>query len=77
VFQQMAQAMGVAVAVSALNIGLVMRDAVELTKSDFILAFSVFIALNVVAILLFARLPADVGHEVSGHKPKSLPKSVD
>jgi EmrB/QacA subfamily drug resistance transporter len=77
VFQQMAQAMGVAVAVSALNIGLVMRDAVELTKSDFILAFSVFIALNVVAILLFARLPADVGHEVSGHKPKSLPKSGD
>jgi EmrB/QacA subfamily drug resistance transporter len=67
VCQQLSIAFGVAVAGGILEVSTRMHGG-ELSLFDFQLAFFVVGGLSALAGLIYWRLPADAGHDVSGHK---------
>jgi hypothetical protein len=71
--QQLSVAFGVAVAGAILEASTRLRGA-ELTLVDFQIAFFVVGGLSALACIIYWRLPADAGSNVSGHKVVSIPK---
>lgn len=72
--QQVAMALGVAVAALFLQLSQAARGGLELSAGDFRFAF---IACGVCALIgaaLMLRMARDAGHEVSGHRPRELAK---
>lgn len=67
--QQVSMGLGVAVGAFLLNASQRARGADHLALADFRIAFLAAGVIGVGAALLFARLPADAGSEVSGHTP--------
>jgi EmrB/QacA subfamily drug resistance transporter len=68
VAQQLATALGVAVAATVLDLSLLWRGAAVLANSDFANAFFVVAALGLISILLFAKLPQNAGANLSGQR---------
>ena len=71
-FNQVAGVLGVALATLVLNLWLLRADEAqphaEAGLQEIQLGFVVMGLIAIVAALMFARLPADAGAEVSGHK---------
>ena len=65
--QQLSISTGVAVGALLVEMSLRWRGATELTPADFTPAFLVVAAISASSALLFMRLPADAGAEMSGH----------
>ena len=74
VMQQLTQALGVALAGGILSV-LVGIHGGDLRLADFHIAFWIVGTVSATATLVFLRLPADAGKEVSGHKQRELAKS--
>jgi MFS family permease len=72
VAQQVAIALGVAVAGALLETLLALRGETALTAGDFAVAFLLVGAISALAALPFRRLPPDVGAEVSGAKLRDV-----
>ncbi|MBL8572827.1 MAG: DHA2 family efflux MFS transporter permease subunit [Hyphomicrobiaceae bacterium] len=68
VVQQLSQSIGVAVAAMVIELSRHLRGETALTQIDFATAFLVIGAIAASSAFLFARLPADAGAEVSGHR---------
>ena len=68
VAQQLSLALGVAVAALTLEVAQFWRDAHDLVRSDFAVAFFVVAAVGFISTLFFARLPANAGANLSGHE---------
>jgi EmrB/QacA subfamily drug resistance transporter len=66
--QQLALSIGVGVGSQVLNASLALRHATQLSPSDFSVAFYVVGLLCLCAWPSFARLCADAGNQVSGHR---------
>jgi len=66
--QQLSLSLGVSIAAMLLHISLHWRGSHTLATSDFAAAFIATGALSLVSALLFLRLSADAGWEVSGHE---------
>lgn len=71
VCQQLSIAFGVAVAGGILEVSTRMHGG-ELSLFDFQIAFFVVGGLSALAGLIYWRLPADAGHDVSGHKAAAI-----
>jgi Na+/melibiose symporter-like transporter len=67
--QQLSQSVGVAVGALALETVMNVRGDVHLTAQDFPPAFLLVGLLSASSVLLFARMPADAGAELSGKQP--------
>ncbi len=67
--QQLSISTGVAVGALLVELSLSWRGATELTPADFTPAFLVVAAISASPALLFWRLPADAGAEMSGRTP--------
>jgi MFS family permease len=72
VMQQLTQAFGVALAGGILSV-LVSTHGGDLRLSDFHIAFWIVGTVSAAAGLIFLRLPADAGKEVSGHRKYNKP----
>ena len=66
--QQIASTLGIAMAASSLQISRAWRGDDILTALDFQVAFIVVSLCGALALLFYARLPSQVGREVSGHQ---------
>jgi len=79
VTQQLATAAGVAVGALAVELTLTFRGSPELTASDFAPAFIVVALISASSAIIFALMPSDAGHEVSGRRAKEISsqKEVD
>ncbi len=66
--QQLSLSTGVAVGALVVEATLRLRDTTAITVADFPAAFLVVAALSASAALIFYRLPADAGSELSGRK---------
>lgn len=73
VLQQLSQSIGVAVAAMILEASRALRGETALSQADFSVAFLGVGAIAALAAIAFARLPADAGSEVSGHRPNADP----
>jgi len=71
--QQLSVAFGVAVAGGLLELTTRARGS-ELQLIDFQIAFFVVGGLSMLASVIYFRLPADSGNNVSGHKGVATPK---
>src|SRR5690606_3836266 len=72
VMQQVAVALGIAVAGGLLEISTFVRGE-ALALIDFQIAWFAVAALAAISIVPFVRLPPDAGADVSGHRGKPLP----
>jgi MFS family permease len=68
--QQLAPALGVVLATAALEASAAVAGRGALAVADFAAAFVAAGLVALAAAPFFARLPADVGAEVSGHRPR-------
>jgi EmrB/QacA subfamily drug resistance transporter len=68
--QQMAPALGTVLATTTLEISAWAHGRHELAVEDFSVGFLVAGLVSALATPLYARLPADIGHEVSGQRRK-------
>jgi hypothetical protein len=68
--QQVSMGLGIAVGAILINVSQSLRGADRLALADFRLAFVVIGLIAVAASVLFLRLDADAGAEVSGHRSK-------
>jgi EmrB/QacA subfamily drug resistance transporter len=72
VTQQLATAAGVAVGAFAVELTLAFRQSADLVASDFGPAFIVVALIAASSTIIFARMPSDAGHEVSGRRAKEI-----
>lgn len=79
VTQQLAISAGVAVGAFSVEMTLLMRKGADLTSSDFAPAFIVVALISASSAIIFARMPSDAGHQVSGRRAKEISsrKEVD
>src|SRR5579863_2189358 len=80
VAQQMAQTTGVAAGAAAIEAVQYFKADVALSAPDFGPAFIIVAAISLCSALMFARLPADAGAEVSGRlapPPKAAPAAAE
>jgi EmrB/QacA subfamily drug resistance transporter len=79
VTQQLATAAGVAVGALAVELTLTFRQSPELTASDFAPAFVVVSLISASSAIIFALMPSDAGHEISGRRAREISsqKEVD
>ena len=79
VTQQLAISAGVAVGAFSVELTLLMRKGSELTASDFAPAFIVVALISASSAIIFALMPSDAGHQVSGRRAKEISsqKEVD
>lgn len=66
--QQLTPALGVVLATATLEVSLALSDRATLLAADFTWGFVVAAVVVVLSVPLHARLPADAGGEVSGHR---------
>ena len=72
---QMAVCAGVAVGALCVEITLAVQKSDQILPSDFIPAFCVITLIAASAAIFFQMMPADAGHQVSGHnapKPETI-----
>ena len=79
VTQQLAMSAGVAVGAFSVELTLAFRKSAELTASDFGPAFIVVALISASSAIIFALMPSDAGHQVSGRRAKEISsqKEVD
>jgi EmrB/QacA subfamily drug resistance transporter len=75
--QQLSLSAGVAVGALVVDLSLNWRGETALTAADFAPAFLVVAAISAASALVFARLPADAGTEMSGRKPVTATETSD
>jgi len=68
--QQVAMTVGVAVAAQTLHGAALLRGSDIAVAADFPPAFLVIAGISALSAFLYARLPADAGSGVSGHRPR-------
>ena len=66
--QQLAMTVGVALSAQALHGAALLRGSDVPASADFLPAFGFIAAVSALSALVYARLPADAGHGVSGHR---------
>jgi predicted MFS family arabinose efflux permease len=76
VSQQLSVASGVAVGGGTLEVVSHLHGG-ALTLGDFHVAWIVVAIVAVASAIPFLRLPADAGHEVSGHRIRPIPKAAE
>jgi EmrB/QacA subfamily drug resistance transporter len=75
--QQLSLSAGVAVGALVVDLSLNWRGQTALSAADFAPAFLVVAAVSAASALIFARLPADAGAEMSGRKPVTATETSD
>jgi EmrB/QacA subfamily drug resistance transporter len=73
---QMAVCAGVAVGALCVEITLAVQKSDQIMPSDFIPAFCVITLIASSAAILFQMMPADAGHQVSGHHHAPKPETI-
>ncbi|MEY4763048.1 MAG: hypothetical protein RLZZ200_2904 [Pseudomonadota bacterium] len=68
--QQVAMTVGVAVAAQALHVSALLRGSDSAATADFPPAFLFIAAVSALSALVYAQLPGNAGHGVSGHRPR-------
>jgi MFS family permease len=72
VTQQLAMSAGVAVGAFSVELTLLMRGGSELTAPDFAPAFVVVALISASSAIVFALMPSDAGHQVSGRRARQI-----
>lgn len=68
--QQVAMTVGVAVAAQALHVAALFRGSETAIATDFLPAFLFIAAASALSAVVYAKLPPDAGHGVSGHRSR-------
>ncbi len=76
VVQQISLSLGISIGAISLALSTAGKPADAFTVSDFAPAFLVVGAISALSIVVFRRLAADAGTEVSGHRPEPRPDAI-